>query len=357
MSEQQAIELQQRSWQLQTDGRLDEAAQAAREALRLIEESAGSQSPDVANLLIDLADIEHQRGDYSAALFNAERARCIEDILGPQFVGEDCGRIRLRTLAIIGATCRTLGEYARAELHLGAALAIARSQFGEESEEVAVAQNDLAVLYKYWGRFDDAERLYRLALASLIVLHGEDGLPCAGLYHNIGGLLHARGAFALAELPARRAWEISQRHWGEDHVRTALDAVAYAAVLEGLKRYEECERIYRAALPIFEQTFGERHVESAALLHNLAAVVESRADAEQAELLYRRALAMREALLGDSHPDVALTSSNLGQLLARRGQTVEARRLLERAVVILQRSGPTHPHLATVAAHLAAIVS
>jgi tetratricopeptide (TPR) repeat protein len=355
MSEQQAIELQQRSWQLQSEGRFDEAAQAAREALRLIEESTGSQSPDVANLLTELADIEHQRGDYPAALSNAERARCIEDTLGPEFVGEDAARIRLRTLASIGATWRTLGEYARAELHLEAALAVARSQFGDGSEDLAIAQNDLAVLYKYWGRFDDAERLYRLALASLVALHGEEGLPCAGLYHNIGGLLHARGDFALAESPARRAWQISQRYLGEDHAQTVLDAVAYAAVLEGLKRYEECERIYRAALPILERTFGERHVESAALLHNLAAVVDVRGDLDQAELLYRRALALRETLLGESHPDVALTSSNLGQLLARRGQTAEARRLLERAVVILQRSNPTHPHLAAVAAHLAAV--
>ena len=127
-------------------------------------------------------------------------------------------------------------------------------------------------------------------------------------------------------------------------------------MLEGLTRYDDCERIYNEALPILEGIFGNHHVEVAALLHNLAAVVEARGDGEHAELLYRRALAMRSELLGTAHPDVALTSNNLGRLLAERGAHAEARDLLEGAVAILQRLGSQHPHLATAQQHLAAII-
>ena len=61
MTVERAIELQERSWNFQAEGMLDEASCACREALRLFELEEDSHSPDVANLLNDLADIEHRR--------------------------------------------------------------------------------------------------------------------------------------------------------------------------------------------------------------------------------------------------------------------------------------------------------
>jgi len=61
MSAERAIELQAQSWALEADGKLDEASRACREALRLMEAAEGEASPDVANLLDDLAEIEQER--------------------------------------------------------------------------------------------------------------------------------------------------------------------------------------------------------------------------------------------------------------------------------------------------------
>jgi Tetratricopeptide repeat len=112
----------------------------------------------------------------------------------------------------------------------------------------------------------------------LRALHGEESLACASVYHNRGGLLHAQGAFAEAEAPARRPWEISHRTLGESDLRVWLDAIAYAAVLEGLHRYDDCERFYQDALPILLEKLGPEHMEVAALLHNLAALRAARGD-------------------------------------------------------------------------------
>ena len=54
----------------------------------------------------------------------------------------------------------------------------------------------------------------------------------ATVYHNIGGILYARGDFATAEGPARKARKISCQLLGEDAPRTMLDATAYAGILE-----------------------------------------------------------------------------------------------------------------------------
>jgi tetratricopeptide (TPR) repeat protein len=227
------------------------------------------------------------------------------------------------------------------------------TEFGEASEQVAEARNNLAVLYKACGRFDEGLYLYQQSLDSVVKLNGEDCLASSVIYHNIGGMLHAKGDFTAAEPPGRRAWEISRRLLGEDAPQTLFDAVAYAAILDGLQRYDESEAVYRRALAIFEKTFGPEHYEVAANLHNLAAVLCARGDVDQAEKLYRRALAIKEKLLGEDSPDAALTLNNLGALLTRAGRPEEGAGLLQQAFTILHdRVPPDHPHLALARANL-----
>jgi len=353
MNTDRAVELQEQAWNLQAEGKLDEAATAVRKALLLLEESGEANSPDAANLLNDLAEIESERQSFQEALALAERAQSIEDQLGDVFAGEDPAQIRARTMGLIGEICRTRGDYVRAEASLKEALRIVATEFGETSEPVADARNNLSVLYKACGRFDEGLGLYKQALNSVVKLHGEDCLSSGVIYHNIGGILHSKGDFASAEQPGRRAWEISRRLLGEDDPRTLFDAVAYAAILDGLQRYDESEAIYRRALAIFEQTFGPEHYEVASNLHNLAAVLCARGDLDQAEKLYWRALAIKEKLLGADSPDAALTLNNLGALLTRAGRPEEAGCLLQRGVTILQdRVAPDHPHLVRARANL-----
>jgi hypothetical protein len=68
-----AVELQEQSWTLEAEGKLDEASCACREALRLMECAEGRDSPDVANLLNDLAEIEQERQNFAEALALAMR--------------------------------------------------------------------------------------------------------------------------------------------------------------------------------------------------------------------------------------------------------------------------------------------
>ncbi|MEO7036263.1 MAG: tetratricopeptide repeat protein, partial [Polyangiaceae bacterium] len=124
----------------------------------------------------------------------------------------------MTTATLRGERHRSRGNCLEAEAHLLRGLATAR-EFGIDSSETAGAENDLAVLYKYWGRFEQALALYSSALEKVRAIHGGDSLESATLFHNIGGVLHSRGDFAAAEQPARKAWDISRQHLGEDEPR------------------------------------------------------------------------------------------------------------------------------------------
>jgi hypothetical protein len=73
-------------------------------------------------------------------------------------------RTTIRSLAGKALACRLRGQYHEAEALYVNALEIAEQALEETDPQLASLSNDVAVLYKYTGRFDVARRLYLRAL-------------------------------------------------------------------------------------------------------------------------------------------------------------------------------------------------
>lgn len=113
--------------------------------------------------------------------------------------------------------CRMKGQYQQAEPLYRQALALAEHFFGSNHLEVAGILNNLGVLFKYTGRFTEAERLYQRALAIMESVLGPDHTEVATLCHNLGGLEHARGRYSKGEPWARRSVKIRNKALGASH--------------------------------------------------------------------------------------------------------------------------------------------
>src|SRR5262249_50321347 len=158
-----AIQLHDRALAAMAEGRLSEAEAAAASSLEIFEREDGPGSPDVANLATTLAAIAESRGDLEAALESARRAWGVMDALGERCVGAKADAIRVAALGGTGAALRGMGRYAEAEPWLRRAVALAERS--EDESLLASALNNLAVLFKYTGNFDEAEQLYLRALS------------------------------------------------------------------------------------------------------------------------------------------------------------------------------------------------
>jgi tetratricopeptide (TPR) repeat protein len=233
----EVLELQERAWQLQAGGRLDEALDVACRALQAVERTDGPESVDAANLLNDLAEIETERRNFSAALDLAQRARTIERTREHRFKTEVRSRICLKTLELLGNLHQTLGDYPQAEGEFIEALTLARRVFGNASCETATARNNLGALYNHLGRFSESLSLLCRALYPMISIHGEHSPGARSVYHNLAALLYARGDYRAAEEPARKAWRIAARLLGEEHPQTLIEESVYGAILVGLRRH------------------------------------------------------------------------------------------------------------------------
>src|SRR5207237_486877 len=122
------------------------------------------------------------------------------------------------------------------------------------------------------GRFDEAVVFYGQALPMLKAEARRSGErdALATLYHNLGGIEHARGRYAAGEPHARRSVALREAARGPDDVAVAADVAALAALVEGRGRLDEAAALYGRALAIFRRKLGPRSAEVALDLAGLA---------------------------------------------------------------------------------------
>jgi tetratricopeptide (TPR) repeat protein len=255
---------------------------------------------------------------------------------------------------VSGTRLRIQGQFARAEPLLREALAAAEHASSPEGGALVEALNALGLLCKDLGRYDEARGHYERALALLECAGAADPDDIATLYHNLGGIEHARGDYAAGERLARRGLTIRTSLDNADSFLIATDKVALAAILDGLTRYVEAERLYLEAVAIFERTPGHLDIELSVALNDLGAQYARRGRLEQAEELLTGAVDLKRRALGPRHPDTAVTLNNLAITYKRAGEFSRAAALAAEALAILEEALPAdHPRLAVCRANAA----
>jgi tetratricopeptide (TPR) repeat protein len=319
----EAVALHEQALSAQADFRFVDAVDSCRRALDMFETHAGPGDPDVANVLVLLAGCLDDLGEHDQAEPLLRRAVGLLADLPAALPddGDDLDRLRLHAFRGLAANLRHQGRYAAAEANCLAAL---RLTFHRADPDRAATLNELGVVYKYAGRFDDAEKCYQRALAAAQSATDRDVQQLATLHHNLAGLAHSRGRWAIGEIHGRRSVALRAAALGPDHPTVVADEANLAAILQAAGQLDEAERLLRRAIDTFARTFGPQHLDVAVNLHNLADLLDTRGDAGQAEALYRRALVIKQHRLGAEHPEVALTLYNLAVLLADAGRTGEA---------------------------------
>ena len=258
---------------------------------------------------------------------------------------------RSSTLVKTALHCSARGDYRLAEAHLREALKLAPNKNGLSPTSRPALWNALGMVCKYLGKFDKAEGYYRRAMqhAQHLPKTPSREFFLANLYHNLGGVEHARRRFSRAETYARKGLRLRLGCAKPEGVAVAADRAALAAILDGLHKYKESEALYRAALRTYRREYGADHSENTVILSNLGALCQATGRAQRAEFYYRLALRIQREKLNERHPDVAVTLNNLALLRRSLGKIDQARSLLKKALDILSFSiGRSHPNTIVV---------
>jgi serine/threonine protein kinase/Tfp pilus assembly protein PilF len=369
-------------------GMLDKAAPFLEQALRLHRASRGDSDVKVALTLVDRASLEHDRGEFPAAMETLEEAKRIflatygpasldlANLLATQCdlqrhlgrhdaaeqlaqdaltVAESCAdndvvmsTIRGNLAAVLLEQGR-LQEAERLQLDL---LASERKRFGNKNREVATSLHNLGVILADQGKATEAAAAHEEALALRLELFDEVHPDVASSLSSLGCVRYQQGQLDLAESLLRRALDIQQELGAETHATAAM-IVNLATVVAGLGKLDEAEALHRRAVAAFIRLEGDNCPDTLTARANLAVVVQQQGRLEEAEQLLRPVLAATRTLFAEDHPDTLGRRYNLALILGRRGKHAEAE-VEMRAVLDSMRAieGDDGPHVAIVLAAL-----
>lgn len=259
----------------------------------------------------------------------------------------------LNNLALIN---RDQGRYNDAEPLLQKALSIRKRLLGDEHPDVATSLNNLALIYKDQGRYNDAEPLFQEALAMRKRLLSDEHPDVASSLNNLAALYNNQTRYNEAELLLQQALAMRLRLLGDEHpdVATSLNNLALVYKVQG--RYNDARALFQEVLTMRKRLLGNEHPDVASSLNNLALVTIDQGRYSDAAPLLQEALAMRKRLLGEEHPDVVSSLNNLAVLYKSNGKYLEAESLFQEVLAMrLKLLGEEHLDVATSLNNLALI--
>ena len=199
------------------------------------------------------------------------------------------------------------GEYERAELRFGEALAEAeRAGAGDEARaEILGELFEMRRNTDPAGAWEIGEQ--RLALVER--LRGADHEELGTLLTALGCVAATTGEIKRGRELFRRGRRILEEAVGVRHPDVGRALLGMAIVLRDAGREEDAEPFYRRALDILETAFGPDHLEVAEALEGVALCCDALGEPDKAERFYRRALSAYEHTLGANSPPVAEVAS------------------------------------------------
>jgi len=154
-----------------------------------------------------------------------------------------------------------------------------------------------------------------------------------------------RGRFGIAKKHARKAVDISVRHFVPGHPRIATSLSNLGEVLRNLGELKAARDLLQKAMESDERSFEPGHPIIAIRQSILAVVLQELGELEAARDLLRKALDSDKKSFEPGHPKIAIRQSNLAVVLQELGEFEEARALAGQAYRSFRdRLGPEHPY-------------
>jgi len=215
----------------------------------------------------------------------------------------------------------------------------------KEDIEFALSLNGLAGLYRFQGRYNDAEPLLLQSLYIRKRQLGNDHPDVATSLNNLALLYESQGQYNDAEPLFLQSLDIYKCQLGNDHpaVATSLNNLAQLYFSQG--RYNDAEPLFLQSLDIYKCRLGNDHPDVANSLNNLAELYRNQGRFNDAEPLFLQSLDIYKRRLSNDHLDVAASLNNLSLLYVSQEKYLEAENLAQQALVIYQQKlGNEHPN-------------
>lgn len=143
----------------------------------------------------------------------------------------------------------------------------------------------------------------------------------------------AAGRPWLAREPAKQAYELGMKIFGEDHANTAVLTLNYGRLVTDSK---EARKILALAVKRYETLYGEDSDKMIDPLMALATKTAADGSLSGASRLYRRALKLAETHYPDNDLVLGIIHTEMGKIALHEAHSVDAMRTLKKAKKLLE---------------------
>lgn len=318
-------------------GNFDLAETYLQKALRGFEEDSDKIWQEIADVEAVLGDVYRARGEYKRALQNHQRAFELNEKHNPS------NRSALTlNLSQMSSDYYRLGDYKESVALLERALEILVEDPQLPIEKAGI-QDELAKVYRKWGRYKEAETVFKEALALKTEAFGPASLWVSDTQNGLALLYMRMGEYARAEAMFQNVLNARQKILRPENPDMAIAKNNLANTLLLTGRFSQAKQFYLEALAIREGHFGRCHTKYAETLNNLGQVALGEKNLEQAGQLLNEAHAIRDFILGSDHIEPTRVRYYLGDWHLAMGRVEEAEQCFQDVLgIFTAKYGPKH---------------
>ncbi len=241
-----------------------EAEQSYQRSLAVMETMLGREQPQTAAVMDLLGVLYNAMDDYGKAEpLVVEAAAIMERTLGehPRLAG--C----LMDLALLHSN---RGDYTRALNELQRARQISeRTMSPDDFASIAIVSN-LGNLYITMKDYDRAKPFTEQALRDIERTLGRDNFRATNPLMNLAIIAREQGEYGRALEYIRRAYDIRAKTYGVEHTQTASVLITLGNVYHAQKDYGAALDAYQRAYDVLERTAGPYHQLTMMAINNAA---------------------------------------------------------------------------------------
>ena len=216
--------------------------------------------------------------------------------------------------------------------------------FEGRPEVEAAIREQIGGAYLALGEYAKGEPHLRAAVALNARLSGAGDRKTVRVANRLVSLLDEAGRDAEAEPLARRNLDISRRAFGPADPLTLDAADNLGVVLGRLRRNDEAETRLRDTLAVRRRVLEVGHADTLRSVNHLGLLLQDLGKLAEADTLAHEYENGVRCLWGTKHPDNLVALTNLGLLRLHQGKLEEAEAFYRRAADEARRIlGPDHP--------------
>jgi len=338
----------------------NEARPLLEKALALRRQALPKNHPDLATSLHNLAWLNHETGDYTAA------DQLYREALAVRQERADADPMALSTTMLSLAWLLTdMEDFPAAEAMFQGAIDLRVRCLPPGHRDIAVARAGLVAAYLAEGKYLAALPVYQSAMATLRKVEGAEGLAESVDLFQQGVMgrelppLVRRTLLGLKDDQAvedslKRSLDLARRVLHDDHLYVALVLHELALTLDKHHKEAEAEPYYADCVRIVKQ-YGLHYPKATILLWNYCSLLHRRGKKTQADELLDEALKARRQRQPANHYTIAdILVMQAG--LADDSEVSRRRQLLREALTMYcQSPTPLHGHYADCVALMAEV--